>query len=351
MTTFDDCFSIEMDQETFSAHEPAERSTMVRAMGRSMLRKDDPEHKPERMTLSRAIRPVAIKSTWHEVFERNADLHLERLRQLGPGADLFREYAVPFAADNLTAVLGLKGVSADTMMDWSHTLIAGIGNVVDDSDIWAQTARVNAEIEASIVESAAVLREKPDDSILSSFLHAPHEIPDEVVRANVKLAISGGVNEPSHVISSAVWELLTHPEQLAAVAQSEREWSDVFEETARHQSPVGMYPRFVTRDTEVGGVPIPKGSSIGVVVASANRDERIFQRPEEFDLFRERVTNLSFGNGTHICAGNWLARDMVGAVALPRLFAEFPTLRLADPDAVEFRGWVFRGTTALPVEW
>lgn len=351
VTTFDDCFQIELDQETFSANEDGARSTMVRSMGRSMLRKDDPEHKRDRTASASALRPVTIKRAWHAVFERNADRCLDHLEQVGPGADLCATFALPYAAENLIAILGLHGVQAPTMVDWSHTLIAGIGNVLDDPAIWAQTERVRAEIDLAIDENLARVREEPDVSMLSAMVHAADPIPDEALRANVRLTISGGMNEPSHVIASAVWALLTHPDQLQETLAGRWTWLDVFEEAARWQSPVGMYPRIATRDTAVRGVQIPAGSTIGLVVASANRDEHRFHEADRFDLRRDRVTNLAFGNGTHICAGNWAARAMIAGVALPRLLERLPGLRIADPDAVEYRGWVFRGAVRLPVTW
>lgn len=352
VTTFADCFRIEMDQQTFSSHEDGSRSTMVRTMGgRPMLRKDDPEHKTERSSFGASLRPKTIKLAWHRIFEQNADRYIRQMRDAGPGVDLHREFSVPFAADNLTAVLGLQAVPAATMMNWSHTLIAGISNVTDDPEVWRRTAQVTEELENCIADSAAYLRKNPGPSMLSAMVNAAEPIDDEAIAANLKLAISGGMNEPSHVISGAAWELMRHPQQLAAVRTGERSWADVFEETARYHSPVGMYPRIATKDAEVAGVLIPAGSTVAVVIGSANRDEDHFERASVFDIFRESTTNLAFGNGTHICAGNWVARDMVGAAALPRLFDAFPDLAPVDPASVEFSGWVFRGTDSLPVTW
>ncbi|WP_437880405.1 cytochrome P450 [Pseudomonas sp. LRF_L74] len=351
VTRFDHCFNIELDQATYSSHEDAGRSTLVRTMGRPMLRKDDPEHKRDRNASASALRPVTIKRVWTEIFERNAQRYIERLKEIGPGADLFQQFAVPYAADNLSAILGLHDVPAQTMMDWSHTLIAGISNVLDQPAIWQGTQRVCGEIDEAVDRSVAILKRSPDASMLSAMIHAAEPIPDEALRANVRLTISGGMNEPSHVIASAVWALLNHPDQLADVLAGAFNWADVFEETARWQSPVGMYPRTLTRDVELDGVTLPAGSTLGIVVASANRDETRFAEAQRFDVRRQRVTNLAFGNGPHICAGNWAARAMISDVALPRLFAELPGLRLIDADAVTFHGWVFRGVVSLPVAW
>lgn len=349
VTTFQEAFDIEMDQATFSSHEAAERSTMIRTFGRPMLRMDDPEHKAERNAIGPAMRPVAIKKYWRAIFEKNADIYLRRLREAGSGTDLFRVFAVPYAADNLTAIIGLRNIEAAQMMDWSHTFIAGISNVADDPAVWRETERVCAEVDDAISEAISRLSAAPDASMVSTMLQAG--LPEDRLRANIRLTISGGMNEPSHVISSAVWALTSFPEQRARVLEDPSLWKHVFEETARFISPVGMYPRRVTTDTVVGGVRIPAGSTVAVVGASANRDERKFNSPDEFDLGRESSTHLAFGNGTHICAGNWIARSMVGDFALPLLYENFPGLRVIEPESTDFHGWVFRGTRSLPVEW
>ncbi|WP_091470959.1 cytochrome P450 [Paenarthrobacter nitroguajacolicus] len=350
VTRFQDCFDAEMDQETFSCHERAERSLMIRAMGRPLVRRDDPEHSTERSSFAAALRPKAIKTAWLHVFEQNASKHIERLREAGPGVDLFKDFAIPYAADNLSAVLGLHGVDAGTMMRWSHTLVEGTGNIADDEAVWARTRAVSEEIDAAIEESLRFANAGEVPSMLQAMVSSG-SISNESISANVKLTIAGGMNEPSHVISCGVWALLSDNSQLQAVTAGDRNFADVFQEAARFVSPVGMYPRIVTKDTSLGGFSIPGGSTVGLVIASANRDDARFENASVFDVRREARTNLAFGNGTHVCAGNWVARAMVGAVAFPRLFEAFPTLRLADSDPVEFAGWIFRGTTALRVAW
>lgn len=348
ISTFRDCFDAEMDQQTFSSHEDATRSTMYRSMGRPLIRKDDPEHKLERNAMSAPLRPVAVKKQWRAMFEQNAEKYIAVLKQQGPGADLFAHFAVPYAADNLSAVIGFDDVPAMQMMAWSHTLIRGIGNVANDQTIWTQTDTVSAQIDVAIDRALAKNVEPGTPSMISSMRGV---IDEESLRANVKLTISGGMNEPSHVISSAVWALSAFPKQREVVLAGERTWRDVFEETARFQSPVGMYPRRTTREVEVRGITIPENATVAVLVASANRDEGQFESPDNFDLSRDSTSHLAFGNGTHICAGNWIARAMVGEVALPRLYQALPGLEVIDPPTTDFRGWVFRGTTSLPVTW
>jgi cytochrome P450 len=180
-------------------------------------------------------------------------------------------------------------------------------------------------------------------------IHAGLPLSD--VAANVKLTISGGMNEPQHVVTNAVWALSRHPDQRDRVLADPALWPAVFDETVRWLAPIGMYPRETTRPVELQGVPLPAGATLGVVVAAANRDETVFERAESYDIARPRRPHFGFGSGTHLCAGHWAARISIGEIAVPLLYAELPGLRTDPRRAEEWHGWVFRGLTALPVTW
>jgi cytochrome P450 len=345
------CRAVEEDQETFSASVSGGAATLARALGaRPMLRKDDPEHANERRAVNAVLRPKTLRARWEPVFERNARTHLEVLRERGPDeADLDRDYAGPVAAQNLIDLLGLTGAGVADMQRWSHAFIAGTGNLHDDPEIWRRCDAARSEVDALLDELVPHYRAHPDDTITSALVHSGLPLPD--VAANVKLTISGGMNEPQHVVTGAVWALSRHPGQRDRVLTDPALWPAVFEETVRWLSPIGMYPRETTRPVELAGVPLPAGAPIGVVVAAANRDATVFERPDAFDVARPRQPHLGFGSGVHLCAGHWAARMSVGEIAVPLLYAHLPGLR-TDPRRVEaWHGWVFRGLTTLPVTW
>ncbi|WP_415855090.1 cytochrome P450 [Sinomonas sp. G460-2] len=346
VTRYADCHWIEQDAETFSADEDG--SLMKRAMGHSMLRKDDPEHQVDRAAYGPVLRPKAIKETWSAVFEKNAEKYLAAFEAQGPGADLHLGFAAPFAAENLREIMGFRNATQADLQRWSQTLIDGTGNYADDPEVWARSAASSAEVDAAISELVPVLRADPDATLLSAVVNAG--LPLEAIRANMKMTIGGGLNEPRDVLGTATWALLTNPDQLAQVLADPARWATAFEEAVRWVAPIGMYPRQTTCEVEIGGVTLPRGARLGVVVAAANRDPEQFDDPEAFDINREKRPHLAFGGGAHFCAGTWVARTSVAHVALPRLFARLPRLRLADRPARE-GGWVFRGMLELPVAW
>jgi cytochrome P450 len=350
-TSFEACRAIEADQETYSANVSGSGATMARALGaRPMLRKDDPDHAAERGPVNPVMRPKRIRETWVPRFERNARTYLDALLERGPDeADLNRDYAAPLAAHNLVDMLGLHGTSPADMTRWSHAFIAGIGNLLDDADIWARCDTAQREVDALLDELVPHYREHPDGSMTSAWANSG--LPDAAVASNVKLTISGGMNEPQHMITNIVWALSRHPEQRNRVLARAGLWPAVFDETVRWLSPIGMYPRETTTATVLEGVELPARATLGVVVGAANRDPAAFERPHTFDIWRPKRPHLGFGSGVHLCAGLWAARISVGEIAVPLLYDRLPGLR-TDPRRSEgWDGWVFRGLTSLPVTW
>lgn len=350
VTTYTECHQVEMDQEIFSAD--VSGATMTQALGaRPMLRKDDPEHAADRKAINPSLRPKNIKEAWAPVFERNARHYLEVLADRGPeAAELNRDYAAPVASQNLIDLLGLPEVAVEDLRRWSHAFIAGTGNVLDDPQIWARCEAARAEVDALLADLIPYYQAHPNASMTSALANSG--LPAEDVAANVKLTISGGMNEPQHMITNMVFALDWHPEQREQVLADPELWPTVFDEAVRWQSPIGMYPRETTRPTVLGGVQLPAGAPLGVVVGSANRDRTQFSGdPDVFDIFRPKQAHLAFGSGVHLCAGHWAAKTSIGQIAVPLLYRQFPTLRVDPRRATTWDGWVFRGLTQLPVTW
>lgn len=351
VTSYRACRTIEEDQVTFSANVTTGAGTMIRAMGgQPMVGKDDPEHASERGVINPTLRPRNLRDHWAPVFERNAQTYLAAVRAQGPDqADLNRDYAAPVAAQNLIDLLGFKDISAEDMQRWSNMLVAGIGNLMDDPEIWRQNDGVRQEVDSRLDELLPHYRAHPNETIISAFANSG--LSRAQISANVCLVISGGMNEPQHAVTSAVWALNGHPEQRERVLADPTLWPAVFDETLRWLSPIGLYPRLTTREVVLQDVQLPAGAPICVMVAAANRDSAEFERADEFDIARPRRPHLAFGSGVHLCAGHWAARIGIGEIAIPLLYSELPGLR-ADPRRQEaWFGWVFRGLTAFPVTW
>lgn len=344
---YDACHEIDHDTENFTADE--EGSLMKQAMGHSMLRKDDPDHAYDRAGYGNVLKPKAIRTIWTEIFERNTRHFLDRYRSLGPGADLHKEFAAPLAAENLRAIMGFENATQEDMQRWSQALIDGTGNYADDPEVWARSRAAYDEVDEAIDEMLPRLQESPNHSLLSQVI--AYEMPMHSVRANLKMTIGGGLNEPRDAIGTLVYGLLSDPEQAEAVRNNPGLWLTAFDESVRWVAPIGMYSRQANNEVNLQGIRLPAGARLGICVGAANRDPAHFEDPETFNIFREKQPHLGFGSGVHFCAGAWIAKAMVAQIAVPTLFREFDGLRL-DPDNEPTKGgWVFRGMLSLPLLW
>lgn len=344
---FEACRQVEMDGVTFSSDDPV--SLQRRAMGHSMIRKDGHQHAVERRSFGNVLKPKEIMRTWRAVFAETTFAALERYRGLGPGADFHTEFAAPLAGENLRRIIGFANATSDDLRRWSQDLIDGAGNYADDPEVWARVARSNAEIDSAIAELQPRLTTEPDASLLAQVLSAGQ--PMESVCANIKLAISGGLNEPRDLMGTIVWALVENPEQLALVIDGKITWSTVFDEALRWVSPLGMYVRRTTTDTVLDGFSLPSGADLAIVVGAANRDPAQFDDADRFDVQRDKRPHLAFGNGPHFCAGSWIARAMAADFAMPAVFAGLRDIRLDPANPPTAAGWVFRGPTSLPLQW
>ncbi|MGY4482275.1 cytochrome P450 [Bradyrhizobium sp. LM3.2] len=136
------------------------------------------------------------------------------------------------------------------------------------------------------------MRKHPDRSILGVLLASGMSM--ESVRANVKLAISGGQNEPRKAIAGTVWALLSHPEQLDLVRKGEVTWLQAFEEYARWISPIGMSPRRIAKPWSIRDVSFELDERVFLMFGSANRDEQHFERADQFDVRRDTAKSVAF---------------------------------------------------------
>ncbi|MFF9203966.1 cytochrome P450 [Streptomyces sp. NPDC014986] len=346
VTGLDDCRFVEANEDLFEIEQ--EDSVLKRAMGEVMLSKNGPEHGVERAAVNPALRPKVIAEVWRAHFEANAARVLERFRRLGPGADINADFALPYAAMNLAVVVGLPDVPWSAVQRWSLAFIAEVANVRGDPRVSEANDIANAEADAAIDQRIAELIGSADPSMISMMLRAG--LPPDLVRANAKLAISGGVNEPQHVLTSGVHALSRHPDQLAAVHAGEYTFAQVFDEVVRWMPPIHTLMRRARVDVELNGVTVPAGSLVWILLGAANRDPHHFDRPDQFMVSRLRKPHLAFGSGPHICAGSWAARSSIAEVAWPLLYDELPGLAPVDDDA-RFHGFFFRGLPGLPVTW
>jgi hypothetical protein len=347
ITRRDDIHTCEKNVSVFSSDQPSGLMNVL--MGRNMMRKDGEEHRKERFVYYPTISPRKVEQLWAELFAELTSTILDRFASSG-STDLVPDYAIATSGEALKAMTGLVQVKFEDLDAWSQAMIDGVANYIGDPLIEARCVSATESIDLAIDQRLADIREKPDASLLSVMTQAG--MPEEMVRANIKLTISGGQNEPRDAIAGAIWALLEHPDQLELVTSGAVSWQQVFEEYCRWIAPIGMSPRRIATEHSYGGVEFEPEDRVFFMFSSANRDESHFDHPNDFDVRRDTTAALTFGAGPHFCAGAAASRSLVGDVALPKIFERLKGLRLdADAPPVEYRGWAFRGPLSVPVLW
>ncbi|MBW2271075.1 MAG: cytochrome P450 [Deltaproteobacteria bacterium] len=163
------------------------------------------------------------------------------------------------------------------------------------------------------------------------------------------LLLVAGHETTTNQITNAARLLNLHRDQRDLLIREPDRMKTAVEEFLRFDPPVQGLARTTTQDVEMHGQKIPEGSKVLLLFASANRDERVFEDPDRFDITRQENPHLAFGHGSHFCMGSGLARLEV-RTAFERLLARLPNFSLDEEQLVRVRSAPIRGAMRLPME-
>ena len=305
---------------------------MFRLLMSSMVYKDDPDHARLRRLVNKAFTPRRVQLMTGEIERIVAEL-LDKVEQRGSETiDLVNDVAVPLPLSVISTMLGV----GDDDRDQFHVLVErfvvrlGSGSAAD-----AMRAVPTARKLYSVLERLAEQRRaEPDDGLISALLAASDDgdslSPDEVI-AMIFLLMLAGHDTTANLIGNSAVALIEHPEEAERLRAEPALMPMAVEELLRYTTPVPCgAARTLLDDVEVDGSTIPKGNRVVGMIISANRDESVFDRPDELDLGRDPNRHLTFAFGKHFCLGNQLAR-LEGQIAIGELVRRFPDMRLAVP--------------------
>lgn len=261
-------------------------------------------------------------------------------------ADLMPVYAEPLANLTLLEALGFDSVTWQQLAEWCHGVITGLANFENELEKSAVAAEAHAELGSTLGAQLDAIDAAGGSAGFASYIAAGFS--QEEITNNVRLMISGGINEPRDAVGLVMFEILRDPELHQRVVDDRSIIRRVIEETFRFHSPVGTATRQATCDADVGGVTIREGEMVAAVLTAANRDPRRWSDPDVFRIDRGEGAHLAFSIGEHRCLGEWMGRQQV-RVGVERLLDRLPELHL-DGD-VEIYGFEFRGPVSVPVAW
>jgi len=342
---YEDVARVLRDPKTFSSAHIIDL-IMGPVMGEHiMLGMDDPQHSRYRALVSTAFRQKVLSRWETELVERVANDLIDKFAGRGH-AELVREFTFPYPTQIIARILGLPQEDYKQFQRWSVSILSFYTKL----DQAIEASREVKEYAASIL---AERRREPRDDLISDLAQAEldgERLSDEEIFSFLRLLLPAGVETTFRSTGNFLFTLLSNHEQLHAVRNDRSLIPQAIEESLRFETPLLNITRLATKDTEIGGVPVPAGSTVMLMLAAANREESRFSDPDRFDIFRSGAKpHISFGHGPHVCLGMHLAR-MEMRVAVNLLLDRLPDLRL-DPDSDDphIRGQVFRSPTAIPV--
>jgi len=325
------------DEVMFPAGEHYKRA-IEPSQGRTFQGIDGPEHHVLRTLATPAFRPRALRS-WEDELRPLAHELVDRFAADGR-VDLVERFTAVYPFLVISRMLGIPRDREREMHGWATAMLR-----FDPG--------ANKEFTEYMLPVMAQRRREPEDDVISGLLHGEvdgRSFSDDEVISHVRLISSAGATTTFDALGSLLYALLTQPDVLERVVHEDGALEKSVEELLRWETPVANLPRLTLSGGELAGVEIPAKSMVLFSITGANHDPAIFPEPERFDLDRDTGRKLTFGLGSHSCPGLHLARNEL-RVAADVLLERLPDLRLENEEVARPRGFVLRGTQALPVRF
>lgn len=313
-----------------------------------------PEHTRIRKVAAKAFTPRRFKVLEPEIRANVVRLLEQMLARPERHGDLVRDLAYDVPTITILTLIGADVSKIDTYKRWSDSRAAMTwGDLSDEEQVphaknlveyWAECRR--------LVEEA---HESEQDSLVGDMVRMQADgdpITDHEIASVCYSLLFAGHETTTTLISNALRVLLAHPDQWQQVVDDPHRIPAAVDEVLRYSPSIVGWRRKALKDSEIGGVQIPKGANLLLLMGSANRDERHFEDGESFDISRPNARDhLSFGFGIHYCLGNMLAK-LQAKIAVEEVARHAPGLQLVDPDDIHFReNLSFRTPNSVPVTW
>ncbi|MET0804313.1 MAG: cytochrome P450, partial [Acidimicrobiales bacterium] len=326
---------------------------------KTMITADGGVHTRYRRLVSKAFSPRAIavlEPTVRTITTKLIDSWIDRDR-----IELVEDFAVPLPVEVIANALNVPEDRLADFRRWSDATVLTFG-ATPTVDERVAAIRTVQELQRFFVAALEERRRAPQDDLLTGLLEAriddddeevddkrPLDVPEMV--SLVQELLVGGNETTTKLIAEMVRLLAADPGRWERLRAHPEAIPTVVEESLRLASPAQAMWRLATQDIELGGVAIPAGSRVVLSYASANRDEGLYDQPDEFDPDRANLTeHLAFGRGPHFCIGASLAR-LEARVAFEELARRVQSLSLPDTNDFPYNpSFLLRGLVRLDVD-
>jgi len=331
------------DPVTFCSGQGVGLNDLINAMGRgTTLMSDGEAHERQREVIGRPLTPRALAELRPEV-QTLADDLVDRLvarRTFDAVSDLAEVIPTTWVPD----LLGWPAEGRADLLRWAGDNFDALG-----PDNARCTAAGPGVLEMAVYARDVAERDDlPPGSMAAGVLAAAERGDIEADQCPMLLVdyLAPSLDTTVSALGNAIWLFGRNPDQWDLLRREPERAKAAFNEVLRLESPISCFTRVATADADLGGTVVPAGARVLVVFASANRDERRWDRADEFDITRESAGHLGFGHGIHACAGMGLAR-LEGHAVLSALAARVTRIELGAP--VRKLNNLIRSFASLPV--
>ncbi|HEX9069042.1 MAG TPA: cytochrome P450 [Ktedonobacterales bacterium] len=319
----------------------------------SLLFNDPPSHTRLRGLVSAVFTPRMIDGLRPRI-GAIADALLAEAATRGE-LDIVSDYALPLTLTLIAEMLGVPAEAKPRLSQWARVLVRAVDckRAEEIGPAYERAAATCLDIFGYFSELLAEKRAHPGADLLSKLLVAHQQedrLSEQELIVTATTLLMAGHETTVNLIGNGMLLLLQHPDQMRLLTENPALITPAIEEFLRFHSPSQMASRYVTTEIKLGGTVIPSGQVVNLVLGAGNHDPDVFADPERCDITRTGPRHLAFGMGIHYCLGAPLAR-LESAIAIPRLLARFPGLRLSQTAPVWRETISFRGLEGLSVVW
>jgi cytochrome P450 len=298
----------------------------------SVLLLDDPEHRPERKVVQAPFTPRGVGAL-AEAIRTLTDQHLDRFEQTG-SIEFVKEFSYPLSLGVIAQILGIPGERFDLLERGVEAAFLMRGRGLSQDAI-VEASLVFADLYEYIADLVDERRERPGKDYVSVMIHTANE--DGELESTIRMIkrvwtlIGAGFETTANQLANGFRTLLDRRDQWEMLLADRSLVDNAVEEMLRHSSLMKRLLRTAINDVVIGGVTIPAGADVALLVGSANRDEDAYDGdPNGFDVTAKRRDHLTFGKWKHFCVGAPLARLEL-KIALEAMLDRFPDAEVV-PD-------------------
>ncbi len=234
-------------------------------------------------------------------------------------------------------MIGIPGSEWAQFKSWSDTILKmsyARGGGPEAQRAVADFVSVTAVMNDYLTAMIAQRKQNPTDDLLTRLIEAEvdgQHLTQEEILGFFQLLVVGGQETTTNLINNAIISLLDNPTQLQLLKSNMNLLPSAIEEVLRYRAPLQWMMRTPTREIEMHGQTLKPGQIILAVIGSANRDPKIFEKPEAFDIIRHPNPHIAFGHGIHFCLGSALAR-MEANIALTDVLTRLDQIEFASSE-------------------